>query len=425
MPENWTPRPLSGLGRYVNGFAFKPHHWVKEGLPIVRIEQLNNPSGEYDFCSNFVPTDNIIDDGDLIFSWSATLKVALWRHGRAALNQHLFKVIPNAGTDKGFLFQLLDHHMDSLAAGSHGSTMKHIKRSELDKYIVKVPGRREQTLLARILSTLDSQIETTERLIAKQQRIRAGLMQDLFTRGVDEHGQLRPPHDQAPHAYHQTELGWLPLGWVVVQIRDLVVAANSGCSVNSLGRPAFSDEAGILKTSCVGKGMFWPHENKAVEPDEYQRLREPAVPGSIIVSRMNTPDLVGESGLVAAVVAGLFLPDRLWQLHVKPSVSSYWLSRLFQFPDVKERIKALATGTSGTMKNIEKAKFLSLAIPRPTNGEMQQAQGLMAPMENYQLTLESSLNKLRLQKSGLMQDLLTGTVSVGPLLETQLESVAA
>ena len=60
---------------------------------------------------------------------------------------------------------------------------------------------------------LDTQIEATEGLIAKQERVRAGLMQDLFTRGVDEHGQLRPPRDQAPHLYHQTELGWLPLGW--------------------------------------------------------------------------------------------------------------------------------------------------------------------------------------------------------------------
>jgi type I restriction enzyme, S subunit len=97
----------------VNGFAFKPHHWGKEGLPIVRIEQLNNPGSDYD-CSAFVPSDNVIDDGDLIFSWSATLKVAVWRSGKAALNQHLFKVLPSTDTDKYFLFHLLAHHMDAL-----------------------------------------------------------------------------------------------------------------------------------------------------------------------------------------------------------------------------------------------------------------------------------------------------------------------
>jgi hypothetical protein len=65
MSEHWTPKALSALARYANGFAFKPHHWTKEGLPIVRIEQLNNPEGEYDFFLGYVPPDNLIDDGDL------------------------------------------------------------------------------------------------------------------------------------------------------------------------------------------------------------------------------------------------------------------------------------------------------------------------------------------------------------------------
>jgi type I restriction enzyme S subunit len=63
------------------------------------------------------------------------------------------------------------------------------------------------------LRAIDTQIEATRALIAKQERVRAGLMQDLFTRGVDEHGQLRPSPEEAPNLYHQTELGWLPKGW--------------------------------------------------------------------------------------------------------------------------------------------------------------------------------------------------------------------
>jgi type I restriction enzyme S subunit len=214
-------KPLSSLARYINGFAFKPHHWGKEGLPIVRIEQLNNPDGYFDFCTAPVPSDNIVDDGDLIFSWSATLKVALWQHGKAALNQHLFKVQPNPGIDKDYLYQLLDFHMEALASGSHGSTMKHIKRSELDKYCVSVPNFLVQKTLSKVLRAIDTQIAATEELIAKQERVRAGLMQDLFTRGVDEHGQLRPPREQAPHLYHQTELGWLPDAWDAARLSDL------------------------------------------------------------------------------------------------------------------------------------------------------------------------------------------------------------
>ena len=75
-----------------------------------------------------------------------------------------------------------------------------------------------------MLQHLDTQIEVTEALIAKQERVRAGLMQDLFTRGISEHGQLRPPVEEAPHLYRQSELGWIPKDWKVSPLRELCAA---------------------------------------------------------------------------------------------------------------------------------------------------------------------------------------------------------
>ena len=68
--SEWSEYTLSDLGDYINGFAFKPDDWTSEGLPIVRIEQLNNPNGEYDFCKIHVPNKNLIHNGDLLFSWA-------------------------------------------------------------------------------------------------------------------------------------------------------------------------------------------------------------------------------------------------------------------------------------------------------------------------------------------------------------------
>ena len=62
---------------------------------------------------------------------------------------------------------------------------------------------------------MDNLIEKTEALIAKYQAIKQGMMHDLFTRGVDEHGHLRPTHDEAPELYKQSELGWIPKEWEV------------------------------------------------------------------------------------------------------------------------------------------------------------------------------------------------------------------
>ena len=84
---------LSNLAEYINGFAFKPSDWKKEGTKIIRIEQLNNPKGQYDYYSGIVPNCNSINNEDLIFSWSATLKVVIWKYGKGVLNQHLFLIL--------------------------------------------------------------------------------------------------------------------------------------------------------------------------------------------------------------------------------------------------------------------------------------------------------------------------------------------
>jgi type I restriction enzyme S subunit len=128
----------------------------------------------------------------LLFSWSASLFLKIWQNGPAALNQHLFKVIEKDGVDRFFLKTFIDFYLPELTAASHGSTMKHITRKELERFSALFPlSFDEQTKIAEVLSTVDQAIEQTEALIAKQKRIKTGLMQDLLTRGIDEHGQLR------------------------------------------------------------------------------------------------------------------------------------------------------------------------------------------------------------------------------------------
>src|SRR4051812_3881495 len=95
----WTPKTLTELATYINGYAFDPEDWGEDGLPIIRIEQLKNPEAPKDYFIGKLPAKNIIDDGDLIFSWSASLFLRVWQFGRAALNQHLFKVVPKHGVD--------------------------------------------------------------------------------------------------------------------------------------------------------------------------------------------------------------------------------------------------------------------------------------------------------------------------------------
>ena len=123
--------------------------------------------------------------------------------------------------------------MKKLSESSHGSTMKHIKREELDKYTVSIPkDTKEQEKIAQILSTCDSVIEKTEETIEKYKQIKAGMMQDLFTRGLDKNGKLRPTYEQSPDLYKYSEEldRYIPKEWDVDKLEsDNVAIINPAC----------------------------------------------------------------------------------------------------------------------------------------------------------------------------------------------------
>lgn len=179
--EQWVQKTLIELADYHNGMAFKPSDWANDGVKIIRIEQLNNPLGKYDYYQGMFPETSAIHNGDLIFSWSATLKVVIWQWGDGVLNQHLFKVVPASNVDKHFLYYLLDYNMPKLGESSHGSTMKHIKRKELETHTVYIPRKiAEQKRIASILSSIDSKIECEQSILNKYIQVKKGLMEKLL-----------------------------------------------------------------------------------------------------------------------------------------------------------------------------------------------------------------------------------------------------
>lgn len=162
MPEGWREASFSDLARYDNGRAFKPADWGSEGLPIVRIAQITNPDAETNRYLGEVEDRHRLTNGDLIFSWSATLAVMKWRRGPAVLNQHLFKVTPAAGIDQDWLQFRLDTSIPDLTEEAHGTTMKHIRKGTLSSQTTFVPPLDEQRRIAEVLRSVDEAIAASK-----------------------------------------------------------------------------------------------------------------------------------------------------------------------------------------------------------------------------------------------------------------------
>jgi type I restriction enzyme S subunit len=143
VPQGWEVRPLSKVAHFRNGLALQKYPPVGDGtdLPVIKIAELRKGStGGGALANAGVPNNYIVDDGDLLFSWSGTLEVELWFGGRGALNQHLFKVTSDT-YPRWLCFHWTRRHLPEfrLIASSKATTMGHIKRGHLDAALVAVP----------------------------------------------------------------------------------------------------------------------------------------------------------------------------------------------------------------------------------------------------------------------------------------------
>lgn len=144
IPQGWEVKPLDEIAEYHNGLAlqkFRPKN-EDDYLPIVKIAQLRTGEASHDEkASTNIRENSIIEDGDVIFSWSGTLLVDLWCGGKAALNQHLFKV-ESKDYPKWFYFYYTKHHLTEFKriAAAKAVTMGHIKRSHLKEALCAVPN---------------------------------------------------------------------------------------------------------------------------------------------------------------------------------------------------------------------------------------------------------------------------------------------
>src|SRR5699024_11176443 len=155
---------LSGIANYKNGLAmqkFRPQGMDK-GIPVLKIKELNQgfTDKSSDQCSSDIPSDVIVNTGDVIFSWSGTLLVKLWTGKRCGLNQHLFKVTSDK-YPKWFIYKWTEYYLrrfQSIAAGK-ATTMGHIKRSDLKQARVKIPSKEKLRKLNQRISPLFHEYE--------------------------------------------------------------------------------------------------------------------------------------------------------------------------------------------------------------------------------------------------------------------------
>ena len=158
--HNWTYKKLGEVATYINGFAFKPSQWSDEGIPIIRIQNLNNQDAVYNYFRGNVPDKYLVNEGDILISWSASLGAYEWIGCKAYLNQHIFKVVfDKTPIDKFFFKYAVVSKLTEMEKNAHGATMRHIVKKDFDNTKIPYPPLAEQERIVTELDLLSSIIE--------------------------------------------------------------------------------------------------------------------------------------------------------------------------------------------------------------------------------------------------------------------------
>lgn len=197
--------------------------------------------------------------------------------------------------------------------------------------------------------------------------------------------------------------------WISGHLNDVIDSLLAGVSVNS-GEDEASGNFFILKTSAISKGKLNLSEKKPVLPREVARLKCSLRQETILISRMNTPELVGECAYVPCDDPRIYLPDRIRQTNFKKDVdvSAKWLNYLLSSKKYRSLIQNCATGTSNSMKNISKEQLLGLEILYPSFREQTSIAEALSDVDNLISSLQKLIEKKKAIKQGAMQELLTG-----------------
>ena len=147
----------------------------------------------------------------------------------------------------------------------------------------------------------------------------------------------------------------------------------------------------VLKTGAVSYDYFDNTQTKYL-PKDYQPLNAHKVnPGDVIISRMNTIDLVGAAAYVWNVPDKVYLPDRLWKAKIKNDANPVFVWQTIIHPKTKKLIRRMAGGTSGSMKNISKNKFLEMLVKKATQEEQDQFAAFVAQVDKSKFALSNEL----------------------------------
>jgi len=395
IPEDWEVNSIFQTMKLVNGYGFKPSQWSTEGLPIIRIQNLNDIDASFNYFNGEIEEKYHIRAGDLLFAWSGSKGTSfgarIWQGEHALLNQHIFKIIPDhKRLIKEYAYLVLRKTQEDIEKMAHGfkSSFVHVKKSDLVKVVLPIPLKKEQTAIAKVLSDTDALIQSLSQLIAKKCQIKQGAMQTLLN-----------PYD---------ETGTLKAGWVSKKLGEVAFITKLAGFEYSNYFNSYKDggEIIVIRGTNITKNELNLSDIKTIPRSISKKLPR---------SKLSKGDLVFA---YVGTIGPVYLVNDDDKFHLGPNtckisaesvINNNFLHVLFTSHMMeKEILENTSIGAQPSL-SMSKIRAFNFSFPEDIAEQTQIAQTL-TDMDTEITALKTKLSKYQKVKQGMMQNLLTGRI---------------
>ncbi len=352
-----------------------------------------------------------VDRGDLIMSICGTLGRPIIIDIPACIHDGFVRFSNLQDVDTTYLFYVLQNAESAFNGMGQPGTQTNLNTGLVGGYRILIPGLTQQRRIAEILGTVDEVIEATEALIAKQQQVKAGLMHDLFTRGVTSTGALRPPPAEAPHLYQDSPLGPIPKEWAVESLGALAEIV-SGVTLSAKTEVNGGIEVPYLRVANVQDGYLDLSEIKTVRVSLVQLEKLNLRAGDVLMNEGGDFDKLGRGTVWNEEISPCVHQNHVFR--VRPH-TDHLLSRYLAFWSQSTQGKkyfVVNSKQSTNLASINSTQLHRFPVALPRVDEQREIETRILAQTDITAAETAHLAKLRQEKQGLMQDLLTGRVPV-------------
>ncbi|MEH2417620.1 hypothetical protein [Nostoc sp.] len=434
IPKDWDVVELVEEINIVHGYAFKGEYFSETppGEVLLVPGNFHREGGLYfeqnntKYYQGAIPENTVLSNGDLLIVMT-DLSPRTLILGRVVQLRLPFKVLHNQrigkivlrlpdSWNKRFLMIVMNSNRvrQNIISTSSGTTVRHTSPGRITTNMIPKPGLYDQDGITEILDAIDKAIALTDTHITKLKKAKAGLLHDLLTRGIDDHGELRD-YTRNPELFKRSVLGIIPKDWDIVTTEQAAAKVPGSTTIGPFGSNLLMSDyrskgVPVVFVRDIKPNAFQWNSNIYIEQNKAKELASHTLePSDLIATKMGEPPCVAcvypnwmPSGVITADIIRL-RPDLT-------IATSQWLSTFINSESVARQVRGITGGVTRAKVTLRDFRRLLLALPNPI--EQQCINKAIKDSEDLIRAKELTNEKLKLLKQGLMSDLLTGRVRV-------------